>query len=68
VGDGPEGAVLIRGERRGRVQELRQEPTQRPENGGGEGHAGSAWQGAAEFLHQPQRLAGGLMGEVQMNS
>lgn len=39
--DVPEGAVLIRNERRGRVQGLLQEPTQRLDQGRGGGHAGS---------------------------
>lgn len=67
VGDGPEGAALIRGERRRRVQKVRQELTQCPDHRGGDGHAPSAWQFAAELIHQTEGIAGGLMGQVQID-
>jgi hypothetical protein len=67
VGDGPEGATLIGRERWLGGQELRQESTQRPQNGVVEGHERSVRQVAAEFVHQAQSFAGGLMGEVQIH-
>ena len=67
IGNRPDGAALIPGQRRRRLLELRQEPTQRPKYRGRNGHETSAWQVAAECIHQLQRIAGGLMRQVQID-
>ena len=66
MSDGPQGATLRRRKRRSRFQKIRQELTQRRHNGGGS-HGFLAWQVAAQLIHQAQRIAGRLMGHVQIN-
>ena len=67
MGDGPDGAALIGGRRRRRLQELRQERTQRSKYRGRNGHDASALQVTARFIHQRQRIAGRLMGEMEID-
>ena len=67
MSDGSQGAALLGRKRRSRFQEVRQELTQHPQNGGDDRHDVLARQVAAEFVHQAQRIAGGLMGQVQVD-
>ena len=73
AGDRPDGAVLLRGERRSCLAQLRNKTAQRLQHCGGSAHvacacwAGSAGQAGAEPIHQAQRVLAGLMRQVQIH-
>ena len=66
MGDGPQGAALLGRKRRSRFQEIRHKQTQRPQHRGGNEHE-VLRQVAAQLVHQAQRIAGRLMGDVQVD-
>ena len=72
VSDRPDGAMLLRRERRSRFEQLRDKTAQRPQHGGGSAH--ELWRGlalagqlAAELVHQLQGILGGLVGQMQIH-
>jgi len=77
MSDRPDGALLFRGERRSRCQELRQETAQRLQHRGGSAHelgrgrvlrrAALARQFAAEPVHELQGILGGLVSQMQVH-
>ena len=73
VSDRPDGAMLLRRERRSRFEQLRDKTAQRPQHGGGSAHEFLesfgllARQSAAELVHQAQGVLAGLMGQVQID-
>ena len=71
MSDGPDGAALLRGERRFGFKERRQKPAQHLHDGGGAragGHElGLAGQPLAELVHQPQGVLGALMGQMEID-
>ena len=72
MSDGPDGAALLRPERRLGGLELRQKSAQRPDDGGALGHEGwqeavLAWQTLAKLIDQSQGVLAGLVSQMQVN-
>ena len=72
MSDRPDGAMLLRRERRSRFEELRNKTAQRLQHRGGSAH--EFWRGlalagqlAAEPVHQLQCIFGGLVGQMQIH-